>query len=133
MKSLDATPVKINEKQKRIADLLMSLHITKSPFTKVPSYHYEDLNKGITCEKCDSFSVEVEGKKCKCRKCEHKESVSSAVLRAVKEYQILFSEQKITTNLIYDWCQVVPTKKWIRQILKKNYNLVGVHQWAYFE
>jgi len=67
------------------------------------------------------------------KECEHKETVTNAVLRSVKEYQILFPEEKITTNLIYDWCQVVPTKKWIRQILKKNYNLVGVHQWAYFE
>lgn len=133
MKTLDATPVKINEKQKKIADLLMSLHITKSPFTKVPNYTYQQFRKGITCEKCDSFSVVVEGKKCICKECEHKESVTNAVLRSVKEYQILFPEEKITTNLIYDWCQVVPTKKWIRQILKKSYKLVGVHQWAYFE
>ncbi|MEH7235080.1 nuclease-related domain-containing protein [Bacillus sp. JJ1562] len=133
MRTLDATPSKINEKQKRVADLLVSLHITKSPYTKVPSYRYEGLRKGISCAMCDSFSVVIEGRKCKCEKCGHKELVSDAVIRAVREFMILFPDQKITTNIIYEWCQVVPTKKWIRQILARNFKIEGIHQWAYFE
>ncbi len=132
MKTLDANPVKINEKQKKIADLLMSLHITKSPFTKIPSYHYEQIREGITCEECDSFSVVVEGRICKCEACGHKELVADAVIRSVKEFMILFPEQKITTNAIYEWCKIVQSKERIRNILSKNFNMVGVRQWAYF-
>ncbi|RFB13362.1 NERD domain-containing protein [Bacillus sp. HNG] len=133
LRALDTTPSKINEKQKRIAALLVSLHITKSPFSKVPSYQYEQLRKGITCQVCDSFSIVIEGRKCKCEKCGHKELVADAVLRTVHEFTILFPNQKITTNVVFEWCGVVPTKKWIRQILARNFKIVGVHQWAYFE
>ncbi|WP_449538768.1 nuclease-related domain-containing protein [Ferdinandcohnia sp. Marseille-Q9671] len=124
---------KLNEKHQKIANLLLSLHITKSPYNKIPRYTYEQLRKGITCELCQSFSILIEGRKYLCEECRHKELVSNAVLRAVNEYQILFPEQKISTNIIYDWCRVVPTKKWIRQILARNFKIVGVHQWAYFE
>ncbi|MEH7386184.1 nuclease-related domain-containing protein [Bacillus sp. JJ1521] len=133
MGTLDANPSKINEKQKRIADLLVSLHITKSPYSKIPSYRFDDLRKGTTCKVCESFSVVIEGRTCICKKCGHKELVGDAVLRAVKEFMILFPDQRITTNVIYEWCQLVPSKKWIRQILARNYSIVGVHQWAYFE
>lgn len=133
MRTLDANPSKINEKQKRIADLLVSLHITKSPYSKIPSYRYDGLRKGITCEVCESFSVVIEGRKCVCKVCGHEELVADAVLRAVNEFMILFPDQRITTNVIYDWCQVVQSKERIRYILAKNYTLIGVHQWAYFE
>lgn len=133
LRTLDATPSKINEKQKRIADLLVSLHITKSPYNKIPGYRYDDLRKGITCAVCDSFSIVIEDRKCKCEKCGHKELVSAAILRAVKEYQILFPDQRITTNGIHEWCQVVQSKERIRYILSKNFTLVGVHQWSYFD
>ncbi|WP_077620531.1 nuclease-related domain-containing protein [Bacillus sinesaloumensis] len=132
MKTLDSIPSKINEKQKKIAELLVSLHITKSPFTKVPSYRYEELRKGITCEMCDSFDVVTEGRTCLCRECGHRESVSSAVLRSVKEYQMLFPEGKITTNLVYDWCGGIHPKRSIRRILSTNFMNVGVNQWTYY-
>ncbi|MCC3358525.1 nuclease-related domain-containing protein [Bacillus sp. REN16] len=132
MGSLDADPSKINEKQKRIADLLVSLHITKSPYSKIPSYHYDGLRKGLTCAVCDSFSIVIEGRKCRCETCGHKELVSDAVLRAVKEFTILFPDEKITTNIVYDWCRVVPSKERIRYILSKNFTLVGTHQWSFF-
>ncbi|WP_010677883.1 nuclease-related domain-containing protein [Bacillus timonensis] len=133
MRALDETPSKINEKQKRIANLLVSLHITKSPYSKIPIYHYEQFRKGITCKICDSFSLSIEGRKCKCQKCGYQELVETAVLRAVKEFQTLFPDQKITTNVIFDWCKVVQSKERIRYILSKNFTLVGVHQWSYFK
>ncbi|MFS0820529.1 nuclease-related domain-containing protein [Bacillus sp. 1P02SD] len=133
LRALDTTPSKINEKQKRIADLLVSLHITKSPYSKIPSYHYEQLHKGITCKVCDSFSIVIEGRKCKCKKCGYSEVVADAVLRTVHEFMILFPDQKITTNVVYEWCGGNPTKRKIQKILKNNFKSVGVRQWTYYE
>ncbi len=133
MRTLDAIPSKLTEKQKRIADLLVSLHITKSPYSKIPSYHYDDLRKGITCEVCESFSIVIEGRKCVCKKCGHRELVSNAVLRALKEFMILFPDQRITTNVIYEWCGGNHPKRKIQKILTSNFKSVGVHQWTYYE
>ncbi|THE12757.1 NERD domain-containing protein [Bacillus timonensis] len=133
MRALDTTPSKINEKQRRIADLLVSLHITKSPYSKVPSYRYGDLRKGITCKMCDSFSISIEGRNCKCEKCGHKELVADAVLRTVHEFTTLFPDQKITTNVVFEWCGGNPTKRKIQRILTSNFKSVGVRQWTYYE
>lgn len=116
-----------------MADKLMSLHITNSDYMKVPSYSYEALRKGITCLKCNSFSIYIKGEKCICEQCEYKEIISAAIMRAVREFQLLFPEKKVTTADIYDWCQMVKAKKTIRKVLMKNFEAVGENRWIYFK
>lgn len=133
MQILHATTSKLTEIDKRIADQLLSLHITDSPFKKIPSYEYDLLQKGIVCPQCHSLALFAENRKCVCRRCGYIESTNNAVLRNVNEFKILFPNEKITTNVIYDWCQLGVTKQTIRNILSKNFSVSGVHQWAYYE
>ncbi len=130
--NLNTVPSALNGKHKKLADALIARHIEKSPYTRVPSYHYDQLKKGITCAKCDSFSISVYGRKCVCGDCGHKESVESAVLRNVREFMTLFPDRKVTTNAIFEWCRVIDCKKRIRRILKMNFEIVGVHKGAYY-
>jgi hypothetical protein len=132
-RKINKTNSRINEKHKLLANKLISLHIENSPFTQLPSYEYENLKKGIICKKCNSFSLNVKGKNVICLECGNEEIVEDAVLRSVKEYQFLFPNQKVTTNIIQDWCKIIPSKKTIRRILHKNYQIIGVHQWAYYQ
>ncbi|MDY0404846.1 nuclease-related domain-containing protein [Virgibacillus sp. 179-BFC.A HS] len=133
MKHFNAVPSKLTEADKKIADRLLSLHITDSPFKQVPSYDIHKLRKGITCLKCESFSVKVEKRKCVCGECGYKESVTNAVMRSVREFKILFPDEKVTTNSIAAWCKVVEAKQTIRRILAANFNVKGEKQWTYYE
>jgi len=133
LKQLNDNPAKLNGKYKILAEKFVSLHIEESPYSQLPAYHYDLLQKGIKCEVCNSFLITVEGNHCKCLECGHKEALSKAVLRSVKEFQLLFPDQKITTNIIQDWCKVVQPKYRIRRVLERNFNPVGVHQWTYYE
>lgn len=133
LNKLNAIPSGLNGEHKILADKLISQHIEDSPYKQLPSYEYEQLQKGITCEKCKSFSVSVAGKKCFCEECGHEEEVAAAIMRSVKEFKLLFPNQRITTNIIHEWCQVVESKKRIRKILSKNFDIVGVHQWAFYQ
>lgn len=133
MKNFDNTSLKLNNKHRKLAELLVSLHITKSSYTQIPTYHYSQCKKGITCSACDSFSITVEGRNCRCLECGQVELVESAVLRIVEEIKMLFPDMKITTNLVHEWCCVVGSKKRISRILEKNFKIVGVHQWAFYE
>jgi Nuclease-related domain len=133
LKNLNKTSLKLNGNHKILADKLISLHIKDSPFKLLPSYDYDQLRKGITCFKCTSFSISVEGRKCVCKECGQEELVAIAVLRNVKEFKLLFPNRKITTNVIHEWCKVVISKKRIRRILEKNFKIVGVHQWSFYE
>jgi hypothetical protein len=126
-------PSKLNRKHKILADKLISLHIKDSPIKLLPAYDYDQLQKGITCVKCTSFSISVGGRKCVCKECGNEEVVATAVMRNVKEFKLLFPNRKITTNVIHEWCKVVKSKKRIRRILEKNFKIVGVHQWSFYE
>ncbi|MEH7307011.1 nuclease-related domain-containing protein [Neobacillus drentensis] len=134
MKKLNEIPSKLTHRHKMLADQLISMHQIDSPYTRYPPYSYDQLDKGITCEKCHSFlSSVVEKKPIVCDKCGHEETVDSAILRCVEELMLLFPERKITTNGVYEWCGVIGSRKLIRRVLMQNYKSVGQRQHRYFE
>ncbi|HLR60711.1 MAG TPA: nuclease-related domain-containing protein [Pseudogracilibacillus sp.] len=133
LNQLNATPSRITDRHYQLADKLISLHMTRSPYKQIPSYSYRQLRKGIVCANCHSFSVNVIKWKCVCKTFRHEELVADAVIRSVREFKMLFPNEKITTNLIHDWCRIVPSKQRIRKYLRSNYKVVGVRQWTYFE
>jgi hypothetical protein len=133
MKKLDQKPSRLNQSHKNIADKLISLHQTVPPYTQLPAYEYETIKKGMTCCKCDSFDVTIVGKKLICDKCGCIELVTVAVMRNVEEFKLLFPEQKITTNVIHEWCGVVNSRKRISRVLGKNLKITGLGQWAFYE
>lgn len=133
LNQLDRNSSKLNKKHTMLAEKLISLHIEDSPYTQLPSYDYDQLQKGITCEKCHSFALSIDRVYIVCEKCGHKEVFSEGVLRSVNEYKLLFPNRKITTNAIHEWCQIIDSKKRVRRVLGENYNIVGVHQWSYYQ
>lgn len=133
LKNMAANTSHLNEKHRLLAKKLLSLHKDSSPFTQLPKYRFDELKKGITCLKCDSFSVTVDDQYCSCNRCGFKESIKDAVIRSVEEYVLLFPERKITTSAIYEWCKIIPSRKRITNILVKNYKKVGSRRWTYFE
>lgn len=133
LKKLNLNSSNLNEKHRELAEKIISHHIAESPFKLLPTYQYEQLQKGITCGNCTSISVSIKGKICICQECRYEESVEPAVIRNVKELKLLFPDKRITTNAIQDWCKVINSKKKIRRILSENFKMVGVHQWTYYE
>lgn len=133
LKTLNNTPSKINTKHRMLADKLISLHLVDSPYTQLPPYNYQQLRKGISCVKCDSFSISVEGTKCFCKECGEEEMITDSVMRSVKEIKLLFPNQKITTNIVHDWCKVINSRKKISRILGKNLKVTNVRRWSSYE
>jgi len=132
-RQFNSETAQLNKKHFLMADKLASLHIRNSRYKQIPSYNYDTLRKGITCFKCKSFSLFIKGSNCICEKCTYKESISMVVLRSVNEFQLLFPQKKITTNIIHDWCQVVKSKKTVHSILSSNFKAKGEKRWMYFE
>ncbi|MDR7078978.1 hypothetical protein J2Y03_004035 [Neobacillus niacini] len=133
MKKLDQKSSQLNQSHKNLADKLISLHQLEPPKIQLPTYKYETVKKGMTCSKCDSFSVTISGKKLICNKCGVEELITVAVMRNVEEFRILFPEFKITTNIIHEWCGVVDSRKRVSRILGKNLKINGLGQWAFYE
>lgn len=130
---LNASPSKITNNDIKLADTLISLHKTDNPYKRIPAYNYDKLRKGINCLKCSSFSVIIKTTKCVCRQCGYEEKVVNAVLRSIEEFKTLFPNERITTNIIFNWCKIIKSKKRINRILSSNFNIKGSRQWAYYE
>ena len=134
MKKLIPSSSKLNNVHFKLAEKLVSLHQIESPYSRVRKYKYDELQKGILCKSGCSFMEFNDGKgEMACNHCGEHEKVDAAVFRSAEELKLLFPELKITTNVVYDWCKVVGSKKTIKRILDKNYKLMGHHRWSYYE
>ncbi|MBY0122792.1 nuclease-related domain-containing protein [Bacillus sp. S/N-304-OC-R1] len=133
LNKVDSTFTKLAQWHKKLADQLISLHINENPYTLLPPYEYEQLKKGVICKVCGSFSFTIQGYYCHCGDCDQKELISAAILRSVREYRILFPDEKVSTNIIYDWCGGIKEKRTMRRILLKNFDRIGTKQWTYYE
>jgi DNA-directed RNA polymerase subunit RPC12/RpoP len=132
LKEISSKSNHLNETHWKLAEKLRTHHITESQFSRLPEYNFEKLKKGITCRRCNSFSLKIDERYCVCKECGFKELVSEAVVRNVEEYAILFPDKKITVDTIYEWCKIVPAKKRISRILAKNFRKVGEYRWTYY-
>jgi len=133
LKNIETHSSKLTKRHKILSEKLLSLHIERSPYSQLPTYDFDSLQKGIRCTYCNSLSLFIEGRNCVCLKCGLKEKTSQAILRSVKEFKVLFPNEKITTNKIFDWCKIVPNKKRIWEVLDKNFTSVGKNRWIYYE
>jgi hypothetical protein len=133
MKKLNTKPSKLNSQHTRLAEKLLSLHITDSRFSRVPKYEYGLLRKGVFCPDCKEIYTEYKQKKFTCTHCHSKESVEDALMRTVEEYRLLFPERKITTTAIYEWCNPVLPAKMIRRLLTNNLQSIGEFNTRYYQ
>lgn len=132
-KNLTSLPSRLSNQHQKLADLLIKGHISNYSHKKLPNYQYDWLKKGITCEVCLSFLTAISSRKMGCPKCRSHEKTEDAIVRSIEEFRLLFPKKKITTNIIYDWCKDVKSKKMIQRILKQNYKTIGRGQWSYYE
>lgn len=56
---LSIVPSRTFDKQMQLTSKLLADHQTKSPYTRLPNYGYEQLNKGILCRSCCSIDTHL--------------------------------------------------------------------------
>lgn len=133
LESIIRRPSHLTPRHKRLVEQLQSLHNSKPPLRYIPDYDFDSLRKGVCCVGCQSLSQVSEGRFCICVKCNTKELFSSAVMRAVQEFKLLFPNQKIKTRVIYEWCGRIGSTKRIQKVLMDHLTKKGAKQGAYYE
>lgn len=112
----------------KIAAKLKSVRLKNSVYEKIPEYEYDTIQKGIPCVNCSNWMTKLTDKSRKhlvCASCGNLETTDDAILRMVREYNLLFKDRKITSAAIYDWTNSIISQKVIRNILIKHLNPVG--------
>lgn len=133
LRDINNTPSKLQDGHKKLAQTLLSLHQTKNPYSVLPDYNFDELQKGVYCKSCKSFLVVLKNHNFVCKQCGGIEKIEDAILRNVEEFRLLFPEQKITTHNIFDWCKVDLNKTTIYRALKKNYTTIGSTKDTYYK
>lgn len=132
IKNLNMSPSPPNNKSIKLAEQLVSDHLTQSPYTFTPKYEYDQVKKGIACAFCTSFMTAFNDNQLVCESCGWKENIEASIIRNIKEFQLLFPDRKITTGSIYEWCKIIESKKTIRRILKKHFTLLKSGRPSYY-
>ncbi|MDQ0233525.1 nuclease-related domain-containing protein [Metabacillus malikii] len=117
---INNTPSKLNHQHKQIYDLLMEMHLPESPYNRLPSYQFDQLEKGILCVSCYSIQTIIKLRGIFCEKCGYVETIDHGIMRSVAEFNLLFPDMKITTNHIHNWCNIVNSKKRLEEFYSKT-------------
>ncbi|MBU9710308.1 nuclease-related domain-containing protein [Evansella tamaricis] len=127
MKMNDPGPAKPTQNQIKLANYICTVHMDKSPYSNLPGYDFEGLKKGLLCENCKSFlAPPVEScRSIVCHRCGHNEEVKSCILRAIEELVLLFPDEELTTDRVYQWCKVINCKRRISRLLGEKLKRVG--------
>jgi hypothetical protein len=133
MTNMNRVSSKLTSKHSKLAEALLSLHIAKSPYSRVPNYNFDMLRKGVICGSCGEFLESNGRNKYVCRNCKSQESLESVVLHSAKNHQLLFPERKLTTTAIYEWCDGLIPIKAIRGVLQSNLSVNGECSSTYYE
>lgn len=131
LKGLVTNSIQFNKATLKLAMQLRAMHIEQSPYSILPAYHFEQLTKGVICQVCHSFMFSHSETAFSCH-CGFVENIETAVIRNVEEYKLLFPSEKITTALVFEWCNIINSKRTIRRILKNRYKAVGNRKSTYY-
>lgn len=118
MNKLKLKSLQLKDKHLKLSKQLIAMHLTDSPYKRLPNYDYEILKKGITCEHCHSLNTNYKDRMVICNDCGRIEIHKDAILRCVEEFKLLFPDRRITVTKVHEWCRIIESKKTIRRILE---------------
>lgn len=133
LRRLNKSRSKLTKKHERLSEMLLANYKDEFPYSNLPEYQLERLQKGVLCQQCHSFMSPFNKSKLICSSCNVIESIEDCIVRSVAEYKLLFPDRKVTVPAIKDWCLVIKSEKLIRRILMKNYKKMGEHRFTYYE
>lgn len=122
----------LSTRHTRLAEQLLGLHQVDDPYKRLPGYSFEGVRKGICCTNCCSFDLSVGKQIIVCKVCGKKETVEQAVIRAILECKLLFPNSKLSTIVVYDWCNIISLKT-IRRVLGNNFKQTGQNKGIFYD
>ena len=132
IKKLQKRNLRASKEDIRLAEKLLSFHKESSDFSRLPEYRFEDLRKGILCAGCLRYYQDLDNTTLVCSFCGHKERCHDAVLRTADEFKLLFPNERLTTNSIFEMCEIIKNKRTVRRILSKKYRKIGHGKYSSF-
>ncbi|MGO1356814.1 MAG: nuclease-related domain-containing protein [Alkalibacterium gilvum] len=112
----------ITNKVYNVAEKLIKETQKELPYQRqLPCYSFELLKKGLLCSQCGSLDLTITTKKGECRTCGKSTSISVLFLSQVEAFKTLFPESLITSNLMYEWCGKMLTKRRIATLLNATF------------
>jgi len=131
IKKLNEPEGTLTSKHSKLAEQLINAQ-SEQIYNRLPSYDIDQLEKGIICTKCNSFMSFFNYRKVMCKTCGSPESIDSAMLRTIVEFNILFPDKKITTSAMINWCKIIKSRRITKRILDKYLIPIGKNKHLHF-
>ncbi|WP_281352270.1 nuclease-related domain-containing protein [Cytobacillus depressus] len=129
---LSKNKARFKDKHLKLAEQLVSMHVEKSPYLRLPDYRYDQLEKGINCVSCHSFNVELKSNVLVCKECGYREGITSTVLRGVEEFTFLFPDRRVATNEMLEWFKIIESRNTMRRLLQQNFKQIGHGKYSHY-
>lgn len=122
---LHTLPTHLHGQHEKLAEKITNAHITSSAYEQIPDYHFDELQKGITCETCNGWMKQRIGRRqFICSTCTYTDTIDNVLIHNIADFKTLFPEKPLTVSNVYSWCGKTVSTYTIRRILQNNYQLI---------
>lgn len=118
---LDRNTQKITPQDHRLAEQLLQLNQTDYPIKNIPAYTFHTMKKGVACPRCESLETEINHNWLSCKKCQSKTPAQQEIQKAITDFRILFPNERLTTDQLYQWCGKKIKRDRLYRHLAKNH------------
>ncbi|WP_161878202.1 nuclease-related domain-containing protein [Alkalibacterium sp. MB6] len=131
--TLNRSTNQLSHHRYNLANRLLEHVIVEAPYQKkLPPFQLETVKKGVSCKHCETLLTWENQRNNYCDDCKQVTSIEEAILHAVKQYRLLFSESQLTTNRINHWCGETFHLQTIRKVMMKHFQVVGKTRGTYY-
>lgn len=128
----NANNTPLTNQTKSLAQLLISHHQKKSAYEQLPSYKFDELNRGVFCAICRKQLYRKNKLYFTCTTCDTLVHIDFIILHATAEYHTLFPTRSITTKHINDWCDKAFSNNTVRNVLQNNLKTIPNGRYTHY-
>lgn len=124
----------LSKEQRYLAQKLAKENKESVPYEKqLPDFEYKRLKKNLYCKACGESQLTLTRKKSYCGSCKKKQGLELTILEHIDEFRLLFPKEKMTVQILYDWCARKISARRLRNVCRKHYKKVGTTSNSYYE
>ncbi|WP_368646122.1 nuclease-related domain-containing protein [Alkalibacterium putridalgicola] len=124
----------LTKEQQYLAQKLIQENRESVPYQKeLPDFEYSKLKKTIYCSLCGKDRLRVTRKRSYCTTCQHQQGLEKTILEHIAEFKLLFPNEKVTVQLLYDWCGGKASPRRLRKVCGTHYKKIGTTSNSYYD
>ena len=134
LKELNQQSFTLSKEHRYLANKLLRDHKEDVPYQKfLPDFQLDELKQDLYCPSCNLSTVKLTKRRAYCSRCTLSLTIDELVMEHVRDFKLLFPNEKVTVKKIHQWCGERIYHRKVRTVLIDRFEKIGKTSNAYYK